>query len=479
MTPLRVLIANVTLAGRTGTETVVRDLALGLRRIGHEPMVYSPRLGEIATEIARAGIPVCADLNDVPAEPDIVHGNHHVELVSALLKFPRARGLFVCHDRTAYWSAPPRMSRVLTYVAVDLYCLSRLTEDYGIPVELTRVIHNTVDTARFPERPPLPPRPRRAAVFSHYAGRGTHLEPVRAACDQAGLSLDVIGDKSGNPSSAPEDVLGAYDIVFAKARCALEAMAVGAAVVLCDAQGLGGMVTSHTLPRVRPWNFGHRTLRHALDPGAIVLEIEKYDAADALAVSRDIRQHANLSVGTDAYVKLYDELVQAPSPPVVSLERDLDDYLRNSVARVDGLFAELAAWRKPYRMEALSEASASQATLHISASPAEVPRGRPFKVHVTLQNCGKLTLASHLPFPVLLSSRWFDAGIGTPIGGDQPRTDLRPSLEPGASGTYEVGVVSPDTPGTFELRLTLVQERVLWFDAIDRPVAAQVAITVR
>ena len=37
---------------------------------------------------------------------------------------------------------------------------------------------------------------------------------------------------------------GDYDLVFAKARCALEAMAVGAAVVLCDTHGLGPMVTS-------------------------------------------------------------------------------------------------------------------------------------------------------------------------------------------------------------------------------------------
>ena len=55
--PLRILLANVTLASRTGTETALRDLALGLRAAGHRPMAYSPELGEIAGEIRSAGGP--------------------------------------------------------------------------------------------------------------------------------------------------------------------------------------------------------------------------------------------------------------------------------------------------------------------------------------------------------------------------------------------------------------------------------------
>src|SRR5437870_4081723 len=51
MSGLRVLITNITLATRTGTETYVRDLALGLARRGHHPVVYSTDLGDIAREI--------------------------------------------------------------------------------------------------------------------------------------------------------------------------------------------------------------------------------------------------------------------------------------------------------------------------------------------------------------------------------------------------------------------------------------------
>ncbi len=59
---MRILIVNVTLASRTGTETALRDLALGLKTAGHELAVYSPELGQIADEIRSSGIPVFSQL---------------------------------------------------------------------------------------------------------------------------------------------------------------------------------------------------------------------------------------------------------------------------------------------------------------------------------------------------------------------------------------------------------------------------------
>ena len=194
---MRILIANVTLATRTGTETATRDLAVGLLAAGHEPTVYSRSLGDIANEIRALGIRVVSDLSSLPEAPDIIHGNHHVETMEALLHFPGTPGVFVCHDRTATWSAPPSISRIRHYVAVDHYCLERLTGDYGIPPHLTRVIYNSVDTDRFVQRPSLPPRPRRALVFSNYAGPGTHMEAIEKACAALDIELDVIGAGSG------------------------------------------------------------------------------------------------------------------------------------------------------------------------------------------------------------------------------------------------------------------------------------------
>jgi len=41
----------------------------------------------------------------------------------------------------------------------------------------------------------------------------------------------------------PEEVLPNYDLVFAVGRAAIEAMAIGCAVIVADAYGLGGLVT--------------------------------------------------------------------------------------------------------------------------------------------------------------------------------------------------------------------------------------------
>ena len=68
---LRVLLTNRILAHRTGTELYIRDVAFELVRRGHLPVVYSPRLGPLASEIRRYTIPVVDDLAKVAEVPDI------------------------------------------------------------------------------------------------------------------------------------------------------------------------------------------------------------------------------------------------------------------------------------------------------------------------------------------------------------------------------------------------------------------------
>jgi hypothetical protein len=225
---------------------------------------------------------------------------------------------------------PPKWPRTLRYVAVDETCRDRLLFEHGIPAERVRVLPNAVDLTRFTPRPPLPRRPARALVFSNHSS--SHLDIVRAACDQAGLSLDVIGQDSKNVCAQPEAVLGQYDIVFAKARCALEAMAVGVAVILCDFRGAGPMVTSREFDRLRRLNFGHRALSEPHHPEVIAREIARYDAVDAAEVSQKIRATAGLQLLIDDILALYheviDEYVEAGPPGADEEARAAAAYLR-------------------------------------------------------------------------------------------------------------------------------------------------------
>jgi hypothetical protein len=83
--------------------------------------------------------------------------------------------------------------------------------------------------------------------------------------------------------------------VFAKARAAIEAMAVGCAVILCDARGAGTLVTSANVEELRHWNFGFRVLTAPLTAAQLQSQIKSYDAADAAAVSAWIRANGSAS----------------------------------------------------------------------------------------------------------------------------------------------------------------------------------------
>ena len=322
---LRVLITNHFLRGRTGSELYVCELATSLLRLGHTPIVYSPQLGDTARELREATVPVIDNLEALASSPDLIHGQHHVETMTALLRFPNTPAVSFCHGWLPWEETPPKHPRILQFVAVDDTCRDRLVCEHAVPEERVSVILNSVDVDQFVPRAPLPAKPARALIFSNGASESTHVGAVREACRRRGLTLDVIGADSGNVSLSPQDVLGQYDIVFAKARCALEALAVGTAVVLCDKVGAGPMVTTGDMDRLRRLNFGVRTLQERVDTEVLEREIARYDPQDAGEVSRRIRTDAGRKGNIDQIVAIYHEVIREFTE---TTRRDLDAEAR-------------------------------------------------------------------------------------------------------------------------------------------------------
>ena len=113
---MHILMTNMQLDHRTGTEIVVRDLNGALRRLGHEVCVYTERPGIISDEIADAGGRVVSSLDDVPFVPDVIHGHHHCTATAAAVRFPSVPMIFVCHDarsRTTWLAASHRSTATL------------------------------------------------------------------------------------------------------------------------------------------------------------------------------------------------------------------------------------------------------------------------------------------------------------------------------------------------------------------------------
>jgi glycosyltransferase involved in cell wall biosynthesis len=354
---VRVLFTHRALEKRAGTELVTLELARGILDRGHQPIVYSTRLGAVAEEFRRATIPLVADLATLAQPPDLIHGQHHLDALTALLQFPGVPAIYVCHGWLPWEEAPLVFPRIRRYVAVDEATRDRIELEGGIHPERIETILNFVDLARFQPRSPLPLRPRRALVFSNQADESTHLPALRAACRGAGVELEVAGLAAGRPADRPWELLTDYDLVFAKGRSAMEAMAVGCAVVVCDSDGLAGMVTSADLDSLRRRNFGLRTLARPVQAAAVAAELARYDPVDAVQVSLRIRTEAGLDSAIGRYLDLYAQVVtehrRLPAPSGEDESRATAAYLRGLGSGMRAQLEEFQgtlAWRLRQRL---------------------------------------------------------------------------------------------------------------------------------
>lgn len=311
--PVKILLTNACLASWTGSELYVRDVARGLRARGHTAFSFSPVVGPLGEAMRSEGFVVVDDLGLLPEPPDIIHGQHHLETVAALAYFPATPAVFFCHGILPWEELPPRHPRILRYVAVGEPVAEHLVLSAGVAQSAVTLLPNFVDTGRFPPRGPLPPRPRRALVFSNYADETNYLPAVRAACGQAGIAVEVIGLRSGRTTTSPETELGSRDVVFALGRSALEALAVGAAVIPCNTEGVGEMVTPENFDRLRRLNIGRAALTRPVSAETIAAELRRYDPAAAAGVRDRVRREASLTAAVDRILEVYGQAV-ADSP---------------------------------------------------------------------------------------------------------------------------------------------------------------------
>ena len=325
---LRVLITNITLSGRTGTEIQTRNIALELLRQGHRPIVYAPTSGPIADELRAASVPVVSEIAKVQVDIDVIHGHHTPTTATAVARFPDCPAIFVCHDAMAWHDTPPHLPAIRRTLAVDDATADRLVAQEGLAPSAVHVLLNAVDTRRFAPGPPLPSQPRRALAL---AKNLEHLEGIASACLAQGLPVDVIGPAVGKMSAAPEALMPDYDIVFASALGAMEAMACGRAVVVVDGRGLAGMVDPARFAQWRRLNFGLRTLRSPPSAAAITGELARYDPDAATQVAHSLRAEGGMPEYVRRLVAVYRDVI---------LESNASPLDRSAVAAAHAAYLE-------------------------------------------------------------------------------------------------------------------------------------------
>ena len=287
----RVLLVTIILIGRSGTEVVCCETARGLRKRGHDVSIYTQQDGPSADRLRAEGFEVTTDLASLTSIPEVIQANQTYPLLEAVGRFPCVPAISICHDATVWYNEPIDLPSIRRHVAVDLVCHDRIVGRFPHLGGRVQILRNAVDLDHFRPRAALPERPKRALILAKHSG---FLDAVRSACLQRGIDVDTFGPAIGNEVDDLSSRLGDYDLVFATARSALEAMASGCAVIVVDGRGLAGLVTREVVSSWHQNNFGLRLLSRGVSTASIVDEIDRYDAADVRLVTDFIRGHSSL-----------------------------------------------------------------------------------------------------------------------------------------------------------------------------------------
>jgi hypothetical protein len=302
-----VLITNIGLCYRSGTEVVVEQLADGLRRRGHRPILFASLLGPLAEAMRGRGHLVSDKPDGLRIRPDIIHAHHTGPAMAALAAHPGVPALFVCHDATSAFDALPKHPRVRRVFAVDERCRARLVEEGADPASV-ELLPNAVDLSRIPKRCPLPERPKRAVAVTKHS---LHLDALRVACAAAGIEFEAYGLGPGRMIEQPEELFAQADIVFATARTALEASAAGAGVVVCDARGCAGFLTRANAQAWLPQNLGAAVLSHPCDTAHVSAAIAAWSREEATAASMLVQKRRALEGTIDRLETIYADMLAA------------------------------------------------------------------------------------------------------------------------------------------------------------------------
>lgn len=165
-----------------------------------------------------------------------------------------------------------------------------------------------------------------------------HVPILRSACERLGIEFDTLGGCADRFVAHPERELADCDLVFATGRSAIEALCCGAAVIVCDARGLGGLVNSKNCEKFRKLNFALRALTQPLSIETIIADLKKYDVEDAASLAERTRVDASLELLLDRLLEIYRAIITSWSQAQVETNapasrRAMVDFLHNALPR--------------------------------------------------------------------------------------------------------------------------------------------------
>ena len=267
---MRFVLANRLMNTAGGTETHLVTIGDQLLRLGHEVVIYSPELGPYADYARERGIDVVDQLRELPAECDVVFAQDGIVVYDLAERYRDALTVFrVCGDVYDFQS-PPQVEGIVNLVVVLSDRYERLARAGAVEAPVVR-LRIPVDIDRLTPIGAIRPRPERAVVLGNYADR---VEDVRAAWEPLGIEVTQVGGPQQRFDIA--NALEGVDIVVAKSRAALDAMACGRAVYVLDTFGGDGWVTPEAYPALEADHFAGQATARVIGPAELRRDLDDY-----------------------------------------------------------------------------------------------------------------------------------------------------------------------------------------------------------
>lgn len=355
---MRILITQRELIHWGGSQMFTIEVAKELSNRGHEVAVFCPRVGDLAKIIFPSGVWVKDRLSEIPWEPDIIHGQHHLQVVAALSYFVNVPAIYYCHGARPWAEQAPPHPRIRYYVMICDWMVTPNATEFGIPRDRMTVIPNFVNMTRFSRVRNPAVHPRRALLFGNKGFRAGELSRLETACQDLGISLDKVGYPYGNPQERPEAFLPDYDLVFALGRCAVEAIACGCAVIPIVPGQAGELVTMANFQNWVSSNFSpiYGTCATQIDTQWLKRELTNYSPAITSQVTAKLRSEHDMRNAVDKIEAIYKAAIDDYKNTAKPIAAEFAPYLERMSLEVDAMWErEKTAKRQAERIERLNQ----------------------------------------------------------------------------------------------------------------------------
>jgi hypothetical protein len=326
--------------------------------------VYSPELGPFTDHVRRRGVNIAAELRELPGDCDVVLSQDALVVYDLAERYPQAFHVFrVCGDVFDF-QLPPQLDGIVDLIVALSDRYARLARACAVDVPVIR-LRVPIDSDRLVPVASIRPRPRRAVLLGNYRDRD---ELISEAWCPHGVEVTRVGGHTNSQRYDLSAALADADIVVAKGRAALDAMACGRAVYVFDVFGGDGWVTPASYAALEADNFAGQATNRVIGEAELVRDLADYHPLMGTA-NRDLvaQHHDALRHAVELVTAIAErQPIERPASPLQELGR-LTALQWSWEQLVRGMHGELAASAERVHQAELSAAEADAAAHRQSA----------------------------------------------------------------------------------------------------------------